>query len=107
MEAPFLDVDSLKTWLAARRPAQADAAGADELADAVRADELLEGVELLGLADDLEDDALGADVRDPRVEDLGQRHQLGAPFRRRGDRDQRQLALDGVARLQLPNAEDV
>ena len=73
----------------------------------MRADELLERVELLGLADDLEDERLRPDVGDPRVEDVGQRHQLGAPLGRRRDRDQRQLALDRVARLELAHAQDV
>ena len=69
-------------WLRpATTRAQADAAGADELADAVRADELLERVELLGLADDLEDERLGADVGDARVEDVGR-----APSARRAAR---------------------
>ena len=64
---------------AARR--EPDPAGADELLDAVRADELLERVDLLGRADDLEDERVGAEVGDARVEDLAERHQLGAPAR--------------------------
>src|SRR5436190_169657 len=101
-------MNSLKMGPAAPgRAAQADAAGADELADPVRANELLERVELLGLADQLEDDAVGPDVRDPGVEDVRERHQLGAPLRRGGDRDQRELALDRIPGLELPHAQDV
>ena len=66
------------------RAGEADAAGADELLDAVRADELLERVDLLGRADDLEDERLGPEVGDTRVEDLGEREQLGAALGRRG-----------------------
>ena len=73
----------------------------------MRSDELLERVELLGRADDLEDDRVGAQVGDARVEDLGEGDQLGAPVGGRGDLDQRELALDGLAGLELADAEDV
>ena len=63
---------------AARRAAEADAPGADELLQAVRADELLERVDLLRRADQLEDDRVGAEIGDARAEHLGERHQLGA-----------------------------
>jgi hypothetical protein len=42
----------------------------NELLEAVRPDELLERVDLLGIAHDLEDDGIGAEVGDPRVERL-------------------------------------
>src|SRR5581483_7298201 len=64
------------------RAAEADAPGADELLQAVRADELLERVDVLRRAGQLEHDRVGAEVDDPRAEDLSERHQLG-PLRGR------------------------
>ena len=60
-----------------------------------------------GVPDDLEDDRVRAEVGDARVEDLGERDQLAAPVGRRGDLDQRELALDRLAGLELGHAEDV
>src|SRR5919201_75641 len=99
--------DALRTGAANGGPPQADPAGAGELADPVRADELLERVDLLRLADELEDDRVRADVGNPGVEDVGERHQLGAALGGSGDRDQRQLALDRLAGLELADAQDV
>src|SRR6059058_4973662 len=77
--------------------AEADAPGADELLQAVRADELLEGVHVLRRAGELEDDRVGAEIGDARVEHVGEPDQLLAPRRRRGDLDQRELALHRLA----------
>src|SRR4051794_8304291 len=89
------------------RPPQGDAPGADDLADAVRADELFEGVDVVGAADDLEDEGVAAELGDARLEHLGEREQLGPALGRRGDGDQCELPLDGLARLELEHAEDV
>src|SRR5437868_9977588 len=86
---------------------EADPAGPSHLADPVRTDELLERVELLRLADDLEQDRVRPDVGDARAEGVGKREQLGAALRRRAHRDQRELALDRVARLELADAQHV
>ena len=74
---------------------------------AVRADELLERVDLLRRADELEDERVGAEVGDARVEDVGEREQLRAAVGRRGDLDQRELALDRLAVRELGDAEHV
>ena len=89
------------------RAREPDPAGADELLDAVGADELLEGVERLGRADELEDHRLGAEVGDLRAERLGDREELGPALRADRDLDQRELALDRLARLELADPEDV
>src|SRR6266540_5724645 len=97
-----------RSRFALRRGAgQADATGADELLDAVRADELLERVDVLGQADDLEDQRLGPEVGDASLEDVGEREQLASLVGRGRDLDQRQLALDRLARLELVDAEHV
>src|SRR5436190_13530276 len=106
----FAELDEclgLRAWAGARRAAQADAAGADELLEPVRADELLEGVHLLGGADELEDDGVGADVGDASVERLRQRNQIGPLSGRRRDLQQRELALDRFSRGELLDAEHV
>src|SRR5438067_12933806 len=87
-----------------RRARQADPAGAAGLLDPVRPDELLEGVDVLGRSDDLEDERLGPEVGDARVEDVGEREQLAALVGRRVDLDQRELPLDRFARLELLDA---
>src|SRR4029077_13532677 len=99
--------DVLTIGAADGRALEPDPAGAGQLADAVRANELLERVDLLRFADDLEHHRVGPDVRDASLEHLGERHQLGPALRRRRDRDQRELALDRLARLQLADAQDV
>src|SRR6185503_4216272 len=76
------------------RTGEADAAGARKLLEAVGADELLERVELLRRADDLEDDRVRTEVRDPGVEDLGEGEQLAAPIGGRVDLEKGELALD-------------
>src|SRR5207248_7055428 len=76
------------------RAAEADAPGADELLQAVRSDELLERVDVLRRAGELEHDRVRPEIRDACVEDLAERHQLGPGARRRGDLQQRELALD-------------
>src|SRR4051794_971915 len=86
---------------------EADAAGADHLTDPVHADELLERVELLRVAHDLEQDRVRPDVGDARAERVREGEQLRAAVRRRRDGDQRQLALDRLARLELADAQDV
>src|SRR2546422_9319214 len=86
---------------------KSDPACSSELADSVRAEELLERVELLGLADDLEDDRIRADVDDAGLEDVRQREQLRPAIGRRSDRDQRELALDGLLAPELTHAEHV
>src|SRR5919197_2545398 len=97
----------LGTGARARRPAEADAAGADELLEPVRPHELLEGVDLFGGADELEDDRLRADVGDACVERLREGDQVGALAGRRRHLEQRELALDRLARGELLHAEDV
>ena len=73
----------------------------------MRADELLEGVELLRRADDLEDDRVRPEVRDPGAEDLGEGEQLAAPVGGRVDLEKGELALDRLAGLELVHAQDV
>src|SRR5712691_1929988 len=90
-----------------RGSTEADTAGADELFQPVRAHELLERVDLLGMADDLEDDRVGAEIRDACVEGLGQRYQLSALGRTCGDLEQGELSLDRLARLELAHPEHV
>src|SRR5258706_3076242 len=76
---------------ALRGAGEADAPRANELLQAVRADELLERVDLLRRACQLEDDRVRADVRDPCVEDLAERHQLGPRALWRRDLEQGEL----------------
>src|SRR6476469_4657736 len=92
---------------ATRRTAEADAPRADELLQSLRADELLEGVDLLRRADQLEDDCIGAEIGNACAEHLGERHQLRPLARRRRDLQERELALDGLARGELLHAQDV
>src|SRR5438445_9907349 len=93
--------------LRSRGATEADAAGADELLQAVWADELLERVELLRRACQLEDDRVGAEIRDPRAEHVGERHQLAALAGGRGNLQQRELALDRFAGRQLLHTQHV
>src|SRR5579862_666692 len=89
------------------RTAEADAPGAHELLQPMRTDELLEGVAVFRRAGELEDDGVGTEVDDTRVEDLAERHQLGALARRRRHLHEDELALDGLAGNELCDAEDV
>ena len=54
-----------------------------------------------GWPDDLEDERVRPEVDDAGVEHVAERDQLGPPLGRRRDLDQEQLALDGVAGLEL------
>src|SRR6478609_1370674 len=91
----------------ARRSAQTDPAGADELLKTVRTDELLEGIDVLRRSCQLEHDRVGSQIRDPRVEDLAERHQLGTGARRRRHLEQRELALERLTGGELRHAEHV
>src|SRR3954447_9714394 len=103
-----LGKDVLRTGLRGlRRAAEAETAGAAELLQAVRADELLERVDLLGRADELEDDRVRPEIRHTRLKHLCELNELRALRRRRGDLQQRELALDRLARDELLNAEHV
>src|SRR5579859_1738612 len=87
--------------------AEADSAGADEFLEAVRADQFLERVDVFGCADQLEDDRVGAEVGDTRVEDFAERDELGPGARRRGHLQQDEFALDRLAGAELGDAEHV
>src|SRR5579862_4879087 len=102
MSLPSLsDEDCRGTCTAACRAAETEPAGATELLQPVRTNELLEGVDLLRRADELEDDRVRPEIGDTGTEDLRERHQLRSLARRRRDLEQRELALDRLARRQL------
>src|SRR3712207_6166456 len=77
-----LDEDVRGTLAApAHRTREPDAPGTARFLDPMRADEILEGVDLLRATDDLEDERVGAEVDDARVEDVRERHQLRPTLR--------------------------
>ena len=51
--------------------------------------------------------ASGPEIGDARAEHLGERHQLGPLARGRRDLQERELALDRLARRELLHAQDV
>src|SRR5262249_16628175 len=109
LSLPFVsDLDG-RTGVARRRArtAKADAARADELPDTVRADELLERLDLVRAPDELERDRVTTDVGDPGAGTLAERDEVGAAIGSDGHRDQRQLALHGLVRTKLGDAQDI
>src|SRR5581483_4968133 len=102
-----LDHDLLLPAALRARAAHCDPARAAELLQPVRAHELLERIDLLRRADYLEHDRVGAEVGDAGVEDLRERDELRPLRRRRRDLQERELALDALARHELAHAEHV
>src|SRR5579864_8429104 len=91
----------------ARRTAEADATGAAELLQTVWPDELFERVDFFRRADELEDDRVRTEIGDAGAEHLGERHQLRALARGRGDLEQCELALDRFAGRELLDTQHV
>src|SRR3954463_15273457 len=84
-----------------------DLARAHHLDQPERANHALEGLDLVGRAGDLHDDRALGDVDDLAAEDLADLHDLRALRAIDRDLEERELAGDRVARLEVADLQDV
>src|SRR3954447_26927320 len=84
-----------------------DLARAHHLDQAERPDHPLEGLDLVGRPGDLDDDRALRHVDDLAAEDLADLHDLRALRAVDGDLEERELAGDRVARLEVADLQDV